>query len=364
MADAFPDDHRAAMGAWLLQSREAAAREAALGWLLDASPSVRDLAASGIEHAAAMGGVSGVMLRRLITLRNWLPEPDRVSLDRAIQVCRRKGVEISPSPQSQVRDVLASGIDGAGSQSIFMLAREGRRNAIGCVLLKHGIGVRDAWARHGLTRTELDDFMGELQEIDVFPTSLDYVRIATAHALAVNLASGVMPPFALLDVMETAGLQGVQPEELSADGVLGLLEVDADPRLSRPEVIAELLASSRGLPDGLSFLDSWLEADAEVEQLLGGKKLSRAKRITLVRDELLPPRVPAWVERLAWTALTLQQGEDDEPWEAFFVSAKELKAGRPVGEIPLMTHVAALTVDAFTASHPEARGRRPRSQRR
>ncbi len=148
MADAFPEDQRAAFGAWLLQAREAAAREAALGWLLDAAASVRNSAAAGIKHAAARGGVSGLTLRRLIALRNWLPEADRVSLDRTIQACRRQGIKISPWPQPQVREVLVSGIDGAGAQSMFVLAREGRRHALGCLLVKHGVGVRDAWARH------------------------------------------------------------------------------------------------------------------------------------------------------------------------------------------------------------------------
>ena len=363
MAGAFPDDHRAAMGAWLLQSREPTAREAALGWLLDTSASVRNSTASGIEQAAAAGGLSGIMLRRLIALRNWLPEPDRMSVDRAIQVCRRKGVEISSPPQAQVRDVLASGIDGAGAQSIFILVREGRRNAVACVLLKHGIGVRDAWARHSLTRSELGDFMAQTREIELFPISLDYVRIAMAHALVVNLASGVMAPFALLDVIETAGLQGIQPEEVSADGILDRLEAAADLALTGSDVVAQLLARSRRLPDELGFLDSWFEADTEAEQLLGGRKLSRPQRISLVQNELLPPHIPAWVERLAWTALTLQNGENDEPWEEFFVSARELKAGRPVGEIPLMAHVAVLTVEAYAARHPERRNH-PGSQRR
>ncbi len=160
MADAFPEDHRAAMGAWLLQSPNWSRGKLLLASLLDPSASVRNSTASDIEQAAAMGSVSGVMLRRLIAIRNWLPEADRVSLDRAIQTCRRKGVDIGAWPQPQVREVLASGIDGAGAQSVFILVREGRRNAVACLLLKHGIGVRDAWARHSLTRVRVGRVSG------------------------------------------------------------------------------------------------------------------------------------------------------------------------------------------------------------
>jgi hypothetical protein len=347
MVEAFPDDQRAAMGASLLQSRESIAREAAVGWLLDAASSVRNSAASSFEQAAAVGGVSGSMLRRLIAVRNWLPEPDRMSLDRAIQTCRRKGVEISALPQPQVREVLASGIDGAGAQSIFVIAREGRKNAFLCLLLKQGIGVRDVCAHHGLTRPQCDDLLEHMNEIDLFPTTLDYVHLAAAHALAVNLKSGVMPPFAMLDFIETTGLQGLQPQELSTEAVMATLAAEADPALSQPEAIASALASSRELPDEFMFLDSWFESDTEIERLLGGKKLSKAKRIALVRDELLPRRMAKWIERLAWTALTLRHGEEEEPWEEFFASAKELSTGRALRDIPLMAHAASLTVEAF-----------------
>jgi hypothetical protein len=318
-----------------------------LGWLLDASGEVRNALASALEHTARHGAVSGTMLRRMIALRNWLPEASRPALDRAIQACRRKGVECAPWSQPQVREVLASGIDGAGAQSLFVLAGEGRRNAIGCLLVKSGVGVRDAWARHELDRSEVEEFLDQVASgVEVFPVSLDYVRIAAAHFLGVNLASGVMPPFAMLDFAETAGLQALQPEAMPLDRILGLLGAGADPNLSQPETVTELLESSRDLPDEFGFLDSWFEDGPEVEQLLAGKRVSRAKRVALVRDTLLPKHVEKWAERLAWTALALRHSEDEEPWQEFFVSAREVLAGRPLAEVPLMAHVAELTVDA------------------
>jgi hypothetical protein len=146
--------------------------------------------------------------------------------------------------------------------------------------------------------------------------------------------------------------------------VLALLESKADPGLLQPEVVSDVLARSRGLPDDFMFLDSWFEDDDGVKHLLGAKQLSRAKRVALVRDELLPRRSGKWAERLAWTALTLQHGEEDEPWEPFFVSAHELEAGRKPGELPLMAHVAEMTVGAYVASHPEKRSPPPKLRRR
>lgn len=348
-ADAFAEDHRAAMASSLVQSRHAIAREAALGWLLDASPLVRNATGSAIGRAAAAGHVSGIMLRRLITLRNWMPEADRAFLDQAIKTCRRNGVDIEPWPQPQVREVLVSGIDGAGVQSIFVLTQEGRRTAIGCILIKHGIGIRDAWGRHGLLRAEVTDFLGHAQEIHLWSSSLDYVRTAVAHGLALNFSSGIMPPFAMLDVIETAGLHGVQPGMLSVLDVLRLLETEVDPISLQPEIMADLLVSSRVLTSELSVLRSWFEADEEVEQLLGTAKQSRAKRIALIQDTLLPQRAQKWAERLAWTALTLLHGAEDAPWMQFFASAKQLDAGHPIAGIPLMELVAIQTVEAYAA---------------
>jgi hypothetical protein len=160
----------------------------------------------------------------------------------------------------------------------------------------------------------------------------------------------VMPPFAMLDVMETIGLQGLQPEALTAEAMLGLLEAEADPALSQPAITADLLASSGALAREFGFLESWFEADTEVERLLGATGLTRPKRIARVADELLPRRSGKWVDRLAWTALTLRHAEEDEPWEGFYVSARELKAGRPIAHVPLMMHVAVQTVDAHAAT--------------
>jgi hypothetical protein len=229
------------------------------------------------------------------------------------------------------------------------------------LLIKAEVGVRDAWARHGLTRSEMEEFVGQVASgTEVFPVSAEYVRMASAHALAVNLASGIMPPFGLLDFVETADLQGLQPEALPLERLLSMLEAEADPGV--PRSTAELLARSRAVVDRFGFLDSWFEEGAEVEQLLGGKRMARAKRVALVRESLLPKHVAKWGERLARIALLLRHCEDEEPWPEFFVSAKEVLAGRSLAEVPLMNRVAENTVEAYGASRstgPLKRQRRP-----
>jgi hypothetical protein len=77
-----PDESRAAMGMALLFSGEAAAAEASIGWLLDPATVVRRAAANALGDAARKGKVTPTMLRRMITMRNWLPEDSRRATSR------------------------------------------------------------------------------------------------------------------------------------------------------------------------------------------------------------------------------------------------------------------------------------------
>jgi hypothetical protein len=91
-SEGVPDEHRAVMAATLLFSGEAAAVEASIGWLLDPAASVRQALANALADAARKSKVTPTMLRRMITMRNWLPEDSRAALDAAVATARRKGV--------------------------------------------------------------------------------------------------------------------------------------------------------------------------------------------------------------------------------------------------------------------------------
>ena len=107
--------------------------------------------------------------------------------------------------------------------------------------------------------------------------------------------------------------------------------------------------------DRFGFLESWFEEGAAVEQLLEGKRMARAKRVALVRENLLPEHATKWADLLARIALLLRHCEDEEPWQEFFVTAKEVLAGRTIAEVPLLNRVAEITVDAYVASRSGGR---------
>ncbi|MDR3515568.1 MAG: hypothetical protein P4M00_07120 [Azospirillaceae bacterium] len=348
MAEPFPEDHRVQMIASLLDSSEPIAREAVVGCLLDSSAEVRAAVAGLLERAAAHGLVSDVMLRRMITMRNWLPRASRAPLDRAIDAGRRAGVACASWPVAEVREVRASGIDGAGTQSVIVLSRDARRSTMSSLLVKRGVGVRDVWTQRKMTKPQVRGMLEQIAgQIDFYPVSIGYVRYLATHWLAINRESGVMPPFGMLGFLEATGLSELQPEAVTIDGLLEHIAAAADPAQLKAHPEVDALLRSGDLLDVYPILDSWFEDGDDVAPLIRGKRRSRARLITTIRDRLLPIHRTKWAELLAWMALLLQSTPDQEHWIEFFAAARALADGRPIAEIPIMTVVAELTITAF-----------------
>jgi hypothetical protein len=349
IVDSLPAEHRAALVVEMTRSSVVLIREAALAWLLDGDREVRHALAGHLAATAPQSGVSPTMLRRMTALREWLPEASRPALDRAIEACRAAGIASAPWPEARRRGAKVSGVDGSGAQSIFVEIEEPRRkNAIASLLVKHGLGIRDAWTNHAMTRREADEFASEIAgNMDVFPVDDAFLRLAAAHFLADNVAQDVPPPFGLLDVAETAGLEGLRPEPMPVERLLEELARALGPGPLEPEEVAELLAAGPLFCEAYDFVDSWFEDGDEVEALLGGAPPSRAERVAAVRDRLLPSRRGHWAATFAWTAAAMRRGDPEEDWHALLIAARELLGGRPLAEIPLMTMIAEATVEAF-----------------
>ena len=152
----MPGEHCAVMATALLFSGEATAVEASVGWLLDPAPSVRQALASALQDAARKGNVTPTMLRRMIAMRNWLPGDSRAALDAAIATARRKGVPPAQWDDVEVRQLACTGVDGSGAIGVLAHCRSKRKHVLGSLVLKHGIGVRDAWAREGIRTKEIE----------------------------------------------------------------------------------------------------------------------------------------------------------------------------------------------------------------
>ena len=272
----------------------------------------------------------------------------QASLDVAVRACRQRGKLPAAKPTLQIGTVIASGCDGAGAQSFFVLLKRGRKLALASLLVKHGFGVRDAWVRDGLSMREADAFMAEIaHELDPFDATLEIVQAAIAHGLTINLEQGEAPPFGLVQFLEAVGLTQVRPEHLAPSALIaGILE-DVPAERQSAKAAAQALAASKRWPKQYTFLQSWFEQDEASHAVVrsSGRKMERK---AAVLREILPSRRTRWAELLAWTAQAAQdKGEGDE-WIDFALVARELLNERPLAEIPVATWIAKNTVAALS----------------
>lgn len=343
-ADGVPDEHRAVMAAALLYSGEAAAVEASIGWLLDPAKSVRQSMANALEHAARKGKVTPTMLRRMITMRNWLPpEESRAALDAAVATARRKGVSPAQWDDVEACQLVTTGVDGSGAIGVLAHCRNKRKNILGSLLLKLGFGVRDAWAQDGVKQKEIESAFMEVSLLDQFMISADFMQRAVGHFLALGHETGLMPPFGLVRFLEAVGVSSVQPELLSASSLLDTIQ---DGRAISTNAFEDLLAEGSDLVNDYSFLDSWFEAGDEVDALLTDNRSARKKRESLIVEKVLEPRREWWTQAVAWAAYIMYQAGNDERWQEFYAAGLAMVQKRPLHEISLMKTVAEQTVEA------------------
>jgi hypothetical protein len=345
-SEGVPDEHRAVMAEALLFSGEAAAIEASIGWLLDQATSVRQSIANALEDAARKGKITPTMLRRMITIRNWLPEDSRAALDAAVATARRKGVSPAQWDDVEIRHLVTTAVDGAGAIGLLAHCRNERKNILGSLVLKHGFGVRDAWAREGLTQKEIDQTFVEAGLMDQFIIPPDFIRGAVGHFLALGHQTGLMPPFGLVQFLEAVGVSSVQPELISASSLLDKIQ---DGRTIRADELEDLLADGFDLIDDYFFGDSWFESGDVVDAVLTGNQAARKKREVLIMEKVLEPRREWWTQAVAWVAYVLYEAGDDERWQEFYAAALAMVQKRALNEISLMRKVAEQTVMAWEA---------------
>jgi hypothetical protein len=341
-SEGMPTDYRGVMATTLLFSQEPAAAEASIGWLLDPVAAVRQALAGALEDAARKDRVTPTMLRRMIAMRNWLPQDSRAALDACIVTARRKGMQPAQWDDVEVRQLVCTGVDGSGAIGVLAHCRN-RRNVLGSLVLKLGIGVRDAWAQEGVKTKEIERAFFETSLMDQFALPTEFIRVAASHFLALGHQTGSMPPFGLLQFLEAVSLPSVHPELMSSTS---LLELIPDGRAIAAGPFEKLLARGAYLADEYAFLDSWFEVGDEVDAALTGNRAARQKREALIMEKVVEPRREWWAQSAAWTAYILNLAGNDERWQEFYAAALAIVQRRPLREIPLLKLVAEQTVMA------------------
>jgi hypothetical protein len=351
MIAATPVEARAAMGAVLLANHESTPlRELGLVWLLDEDASVRKGTADLLRQTAEMGLLPPVSLRRLILLRNMLPDDLRPVVDATIRAARLKGIDcpaIAAAPAPEL--VAASGFDGAGAQSLFIVMKQGRKYAIASLLLKQGIGIKDAWTNTGMTRKAAFAMLEQIEDqVGLLESDGAYLETALSHFLATGLAAGTPPPFGLLEVLEALALPPPAPaiQDIAAllDGVLATIPTERQ----NAAALEQAIQQSASWPDQFAFAQSWFEDIPAVDGLLRGRRLGQEKQTLLILSQLLPQRRTHWAGLLGWTAAACAHDKvlTDLSIDLALV-ARAVLNGADLTGIPIMQEIAGLTVLAW-----------------
>lgn len=353
--ESFPDEHRLSLIGAFLQSGDVRMREVAIGGLFDHAASVRQEVAAGLEACAQRGLVSPQMLRRMISVRNWLPEGDRPVLDNAIKMCRQKGITCAAVPETNLVDLFCSAFDGAGAHSVFVTLKEGRKHGVASLLMKFNEGVRDAWANCGISKRDVKSLFDQIDtQLEIFRCTLDYVRTAAGHFLAVGLEAGHMPPFGLLEFTERVGLSNLHPAQLDVSELVRSLYEELPANAREAAYIDSVVRTNEGIDvESYDFFNSWFEDDAGLDNILSKKRQTRAKKIGRIFTEILEKRRLKWAESCAWVALALKsapKGMETSDWYSFAILAHEILGERPVADFALLQMIADASISAYDSS--------------
>jgi hypothetical protein len=222
--------------------------------------------------------------------------------------------------------------------------RNKRKNVLGSLVLKHGVGVRDAWAQQGVTQKEIDGAFLDAAVVDQFTIAPDFLPTAIGHFLAVGHQTGTMPPFGLVRFLEAVGVSSVQPGLISPAALLDTIE---EGRTIGSDAFEHLLADSADLAADYVFVDTWFESGDAVDAVLVDNRQAPHKRAALVMEKVLEPRREWWTQAAAWASCILYRAGNDERWQEFYALASAVAQGRALKEIPLMYTVASQTVSAW-----------------
>ncbi|MGE5152813.1 MAG: hypothetical protein ACM3ST_02255, partial [Bdellovibrio bacteriovorus] len=351
----MPVDGQVALAVGMLASSQALVQELAVLLLLHPNAQVRAQLPGLYRQPDCLGHIGPLGLRRLIGVRNWLPEQERADLDGLIKALRVSGVQSAPLTPAQPGTVYASGFDGSGAQGTWVVTKAKRHYRIDAVSVKQGLGIREVWGEGGFTKREIDDKVrGMTGRAGALPVQRDLVARLVAHFVAVGLEKGTPPPPQLVVLNELMGGEYWKPEALALDATLAELRA-SDPAAFNPARVQEVLADARYWPDYSSFAVSWFEDDARVEAVLSESVgtvwdwfLRLPVSIQAIVDKVLEPRRGVWADWLLWMALWARAAEKraPRPWQDFAIIAEALQQDRPLHQIPLMSAIALRTVQS------------------
>ncbi|CAN5364558.1 hypothetical protein BH10PSE19_BH10PSE19_05710 [soil metagenome] len=331
-------------------------RELAVVTLLHPNKELRAGVINYITQAVSKENLTPTSLRRMIGIRNWLPEEERPKLDAVIKRARKLGVECASWPKAEIGKITATEFDGAGAQGILIVSKNQEGNKLSGFIAKEGMGIRDPWCSpEAVSQAQIDKISKEMtQTVVSHQVNSTYLNKLVAYYLWLGISKEGQPPaVGFLELAETVGVSDWRAEPFDIHEELSYLLANIDVHAMSNEFIEESLHRSKTWLEKQGLTPSWFEDDAEVEKIIqSGIKGKRRSNIdeaflhNIVLEKVLEPRREKWAHRFVWMALWAKEipNKKGVVWSDFAVMAHEIFKGRPLREIPVFATISAETV--------------------
>jgi hypothetical protein len=286
------------------------------------------------------------MIERLVRIRPWLPQTRQTHLDATIRAMRLNALPPVQTELPKVIKCYASICDGSGTRSVFATQRAGARYQFTSVMMKSS-GVAEALVLNDLSKSEVDDIARQLKSaMPVSETDLAGIARMAELAIADNFASETLPPFRLVEVVESLGLGPVNADRASPMEIIADLLADLPPEEKNPAAVARAHADL--LESELQY--QWFEAGETLDDLLHPIKGSK-QRVAKLMKTYLPERRLFWARQCAISALAMRGNGKTRlsPWKQLALVGRDIAADLPLDQIPLMKQIAEVSVRAFEA---------------
>ncbi|CAM2009722.1 hypothetical protein [Acanthopleuribacter pedis] len=304
---------------------------------------VRVLVPDILTQAAHDGMVSPVTFRRLITMRNWLPEEQRSPLDATIKSLRRGGLSPEPSEKGQLVSVYASLIDGSGSQGLWLVIQQKDQVMLANLLLKQGLGVQDVWCSYFDSQADLK------QELDMVKNQIIYYKVDPGYldlVLQAHIAEGfehdAVPPTGLMLVAETLGHTDWGAQVQEAGELIEMFHEHMPKTYRNPKRWPTLANQNREWLMRSGLHETWFDDDEAVENVLFakiGEPQTWLQDLDVTAEVLIQhifePRRRQWMNRFLWTGIWLYhvRPKPRAPWHLFLIHAALIRGGFPLSDL-------------------------------
>ncbi len=248
-------------------SQEPCVRELAGIFCIDKDAIVRKSFLKLLADAGANLG-TGVTLRRLIGMRNWLPEIERPLVDFAVKSLKLAGAECAPLQAVELCKLVSYSVDGSGGWGFLGCLKSHSGASVFGFISRVNYGIRDAWIHNQVSKSEYRHVEIKMKATKEFWGSLSVNAAVTLlnYAIATGLKEGRVPSSEVLQLSEILGHQVFQNPESAFENALDKIRARVDCKSDFKSYCLEVVLADRW--SKFPIFESWFEDDTVVDNIV------------------------------------------------------------------------------------------------